>query len=98
MAVHVVDLLETVEIDQNDRNAAILRLGTTMQIAHGGGDTAAVVTAGEWVEKRLTARFGFGKGPIFQFVRHRVVAPPTNQDDCDVQKHRARQCLVRRIG
>ena len=86
VAVKVVDLFEIVEIDSNCRQRLFAALEIVEQVAQRGGETAAVMAAGQMVEIGQTARFFLGCAAGVQFVGQCLVALPAEQDQRDIEQ------------
>ena len=97
MAVHVIDLLEVIEIDHGITDSPVTGVRTLAQPVGGIGHAASVEAAGERIDFGQFAGMGFGPPALRNFVGELAIATPAEDDQGDVQQQGIDQKLVRPV-
>jgi hypothetical protein len=96
VAVHVVDLLEVVEIEHDERGRLAARRGPGDQFVGGRSNAAAVEAAGQRVGLGQEPGLLLGQAAFAHFAGQFAVTPPTEDHECDVEQDGVDQQRIRR--
>ena len=98
VAVEVVDLLEIVQVDHDQRQRLAVLLALVDHDVDCAGQAAPVETSGERVDLGEQPCFLLCLAGLVDFLRQFLVAAPAEQDQSNVEEHRVDQQGVRSLA